>query len=249
MRIGFDPASAVQHLRVDDAADAHVDVVRAQALQEAQRPRTRDLELREAGLVEQRGPFPGGERARPRSRSTNARRPSHAGRRPSCAGSSFEPEPVGSLPPGLLADSASSDSRREYAGGILSGRRRRSPRPGTGCRSGLRRSRTPSRARSRGSGTGGRSGGRPSSTSPSRARRRRSTPRSSGRSRRRRSSVCAEPRRHEQAADLGLAEDEVVVGRERLGAVDEPVDLRRLQRRDQPERAVRDRFESLPVLS
>ena len=58
----------------------------------------------------------------------------------------------------------------------------------------------------------------------------------------------AEAGRDEEAAHLGLAEDEVVVGRERLGTVDEPVDLGGPKGRDQVEGSLGDRLEPLPPL-
>src|SRR5579859_6436637 len=58
--VGFDPAAAVEELRVDDAADGPVDPVRAQPLEKRERSRPKHLELRERRLVEERDPFAGG---------------------------------------------------------------------------------------------------------------------------------------------------------------------------------------------
>ena len=55
------------------------------------------------------------------------------------------------------------------------------------------------------------------------------------------------PGRDEEATDLGLAEDELVVGRERLGAVDHAVDAGVGDRRDAPDGAVHDLLEARPV--
>src|SRR5699024_474290 len=52
--VGLDPAAVVEELRVDDRADRPVDAVRAQPLEESERARPEDLELRERGLVEER---------------------------------------------------------------------------------------------------------------------------------------------------------------------------------------------------
>ena len=50
-----------------------------------------------------------------------------------------------------------------------------------------------------------------------------------------------------EAADLGFAEDELVVGGERLGAVDDPADPRVGHRRDAGDRAFHDRLEARQV--
>ena len=60
--------------------------------------------------------------------------------------------------------------------------------------------------------------------------------------------VRAEPGRHEQPADLGLAEAELVVGREGLRAVDHPRDLHVLHLRNAPARVHDDLLEAVPVV-
>ena len=59
--------------------------------------------------------------------------------------------------------------------------------------------------------------------------------------------VRAEPGGHEEPANLALAEDELVVRRERLGAVDHPGHAGVLDRRDARDRAPHDRLEARPV--
>ncbi len=63
-----------------------------------------------------------------------------------------------------------------------------------------------------------------------------------------RESVGAEPGRDEQAADVGLAEAELVVGGERLGSVDQPRDAHILHRRHAPTGRQRDLLEPRPIL-
>ena len=60
--------------------------------------------------------------------------------------------------------------------------------------------------------------------------------------------VRAEAGGHPEPADVGLAEDELAVGRERLGAVHELHDLRLLQVRDADDRVRHQLLEALPVL-
>jgi hypothetical protein len=60
--------------------------------------------------------------------------------------------------------------------------------------------------------------------------------------------VRAEAGGDEEAAHLGLAEDELVVGRERLGPVDQPHDLHLLERRDAARAFSSDLLEAVPVL-
>ena len=60
--------------------------------------------------------------------------------------------------------------------------------------------------------------------------------------------VCAEPGGHEQAAHLGLAEAELVVGRERLRPVDHPRHAHVLHLRHAPARARDDLLEAVPVV-
>ena len=60
--------------------------------------------------------------------------------------------------------------------------------------------------------------------------------------------VRAEPGGHEEAAHLGLAEAELVVGRERLRAVDQPRILDVLHRRHAHPRVRDDLLEAVPVL-
>ena len=60
--------------------------------------------------------------------------------------------------------------------------------------------------------------------------------------------VRAEARRDEEAGDLGLAEAELVVGRERLGSVDEPRDADVAHRRYPHPRALGELLEARPVL-
>src|SRR3954470_18085509 len=60
--------------------------------------------------------------------------------------------------------------------------------------------------------------------------------------------VGAEAGADEEAADLGLAEAELVVGREALGAVDQLGDGDLLHRRHPPLRVLGDLLEPLPVL-
>ena len=57
----------------------------------------------------------------------------------------------------------------------------------------------------------------------------------------------AEPGGHEEAADLALAEDELVVRRERLGPVDDPRNAGVLDGRHARDGAFHDRFEARPV--
>ena len=184
VRSALDPAAAVQHLRVDDAARR---ARRRRSRRGAaagpappgRRPRTSRSSSRRTGP-----PAPGWRGARRRSRWTTARRPSPRGRRSSCAGSSFERNQFARSQPAFSPNSASSASSRAYVGAIRSGPSglvllARVPDVVV-LRVDLVR---PSRARSPGSGTGGRTAGCPSSTGPSRVRPRRSTPRSTGRSR------------------------------------------------------------------
>ena len=56
-----------------------------------------------------------------------------------------------------------------------------------------------------------------------------------------------EPGGDEEPSDLRLAEDELVVGRERLRAVDDPIDASVRHRRNAPDRAFHDRLEALHV--
>ena len=60
--------------------------------------------------------------------------------------------------------------------------------------------------------------------------------------------VRAEPRRHEEAADLGLAEAELVIGRERLRPVDQLGDLDLVHHRDAPLGVLGDLEEPIPVV-
>ena len=60
--------------------------------------------------------------------------------------------------------------------------------------------------------------------------------------------VGAEAGRHEKSADLRLAEAELVVGRERLRAIDQASDLDVLHVRDPAGRVARQFFEPRPVL-
>ena len=60
--------------------------------------------------------------------------------------------------------------------------------------------------------------------------------------------VGAEPGGDEEPAHLALAEAELVVGRERLGAVDQPRDRDLVHRRDAPARVLGDLLEARPVL-
>ncbi len=62
--IALDPAAPVQHLGVGDATHRAVDVVVAQPLQQRGGPRPDDLDLGEAGLVEQGSRMAGGQRLR-----------------------------------------------------------------------------------------------------------------------------------------------------------------------------------------
>src|SRR4029450_8063609 len=93
----------VEHLRVDDAALRHVDVVRADPLEERTRLRTRDLELGEARLVEQpRPPARGRVLGHDRGRPVLAGPPSRPKR--GVRGILVRAEPVRALPAGLLAE-------------------------------------------------------------------------------------------------------------------------------------------------
>src|ERR1700736_4812840 len=58
----------------------------------------------------------------------------------------------------------------------------------------------------------------------------------------------AEPRRDEQPAHLGLAEAELVVGRERLRSVDQARDRDLVHRRNSPPRVGGDLLKARPVL-
>ena len=170
-------ASACTH----DAADPHVHVVRAEALQEAEGAGTETSNF--AKLVSSNSA------ARSRTARCSATiavdhcSPAQPrGRRSSWAPSSFDRNQFARSQPAFSPNSASSFSVRT-SGPSGAADPPRSPRPGTGRRSASRRSRRPSPARSRGSGTGARIVGCPSSTDPSRARPRRSTPPSTVRSR------------------------------------------------------------------
>src|SRR3712207_2075225 len=66
--IALDATSGVEHLGVGHRAQRFVDVVVAEALQERAGAGTLDFDLREGGLVEQPGMFPGGQVLRRDSR-------------------------------------------------------------------------------------------------------------------------------------------------------------------------------------
>src|SRR5262249_61364335 len=59
-QVALPPAPPVEQLRVDDVANWPVHAVGAEPLQEGAGIRTRDLELGERALVEQRGPLAAG---------------------------------------------------------------------------------------------------------------------------------------------------------------------------------------------
>ena len=221
---------------------AHIDWRNATA------PGPDDLDLRERRLVEQAGRPSASRAPRRRSRATSARPPSRAvgaprrRRRRSSRTSSGAPsrtsrrrtrrDPRGS---GRSAPSAAAG-------------RTDAPRSGSGCRSRSRSSRSSARACSPGFDRPARTAGCPSSRGRARARRRRSTTPSGARSRPRPAIPCAEnPAATKKPRDLGLAEDELVVRREALGAVDDPVDARVGHRRDAPDGALHDRLEALHV--
>ncbi len=246
--VGLDAAAAVQHLRVDDAAERPVDVVRADPPQECRCSRAGHLELREARLVEQPCRLSGREVfGRDRGRPVLPR--------PSSRSQVLETlvlvggEPVRPFPPRLLAELGAERLQPRVRGGCLQRptrlrllswvpdvvvRRVDLVRLGERVVAVTVRGAEPPdvhlRQVHRGLALDDPLGGGAAH------------PRGSG------DAVCAEPRGHEQARDLGLAEDEVVVGREGLGAVDEAVDLHGLQRRDQRERALGDRLEPRPLL-
>ena len=106
-QVALDAAPAVQHLRVHDAPVGHVDVVRADALEERARMRTRSWRSWSRRTTRRAR---GSPRARPRSRSTRLTGPSRP-QRDAYAGSSFERNQF-TLPACLLANSAPSSSRR-----------------------------------------------------------------------------------------------------------------------------------------
>ena len=58
--VALDPATTVEHLRVGDAAGGTVHLVVAEALQEAERPGSADLDLGKRRLVEEAGALPRG---------------------------------------------------------------------------------------------------------------------------------------------------------------------------------------------
>ncbi len=242
------PAATVEHLRVDDPTHGHVDVVRADPLEERARLRTRDLELGEARLVEQSRAL-----ARRDVLGHDRRRPVFAGPAPRLQrierGILVRPEPVRALPAGLLAELGPERLEARVGGRDLEraarlvvlarvlhvvvlrvdlvGARERIPAAP------IVRAEPPDvhlRQVHRGLAVDDPFGGGPADTG------------ATG------DAVGAEAGSHEEAPDLGLAQDEVVVGGERLGTVDEAVDLGRPQRGDQVERALRDRLEPLPPL-
>src|SRR5437867_2144982 len=68
--VALDPAAAVEHVRVRDAADGPIHIVGAQALEKGERAGSADLNLGEAGLV-----IEGGGLARRQRLSANGRGP------------------------------------------------------------------------------------------------------------------------------------------------------------------------------
>ena len=102
-QIGLDAAALVEQLRVDGRADRLVDVVGAEPIEGIRRSRARDVELRERGLVEEprgvaRRDALGADRRRP-----VAARPAVGPIAPGARGG-VRVEPVDPLPAGLLAE-------------------------------------------------------------------------------------------------------------------------------------------------
>ena len=101
--VALDPAAPVEELGVDDPPDRHVDVVRAHRLEERDRARPDDLDLGERRLVEQAGRPPRRQRlGADRGRPVLARPAARSERL--VAGGGVRLEPVRALPAGLLAE-------------------------------------------------------------------------------------------------------------------------------------------------
>src|SRR5207302_11237224 len=101
--VALDSAARIEHLRVRDGADVAGDPVVAQPLEEVGCLQARDLDLREGGLVEQRG-----RRAAGDVLGADRGRPEPAGPAPRpqrlVAVRRVRLEPVDTFPAGLLAE-------------------------------------------------------------------------------------------------------------------------------------------------
>ena len=242
-QVRLDPAAPVEQLRVDDRADRSIDGIRAHPVEERDGTRAGDLELRERRLVEQTGGRSRGERlGADRGRPVVARPAARAERL--VPGRGVRLEPVRPLPAGLLAE-----RRTERLEGLV--RRRGAERPPglallVGVVDVVVGRVVLDRARERVALRPIRGPEPPDVHLPEvelgfalddPGRHLASDPARPG------DAVGREPRGDEEPADLRFTEDELVVGREPLGAVDDPADARVLHRRHPPDRALHDRLE------
>ena len=236
--VRLDPAAPVEQLGVDDRADGPVDVVGAHPAEEGRRARPADLELGERGLVEERRPPAGSRAPRPRSPATSASPPSRAAgglrrrrRRVRTRTSSAAPSRTSRRRPRPDRPGPRTPARSGAAG------RPGAPRWDSGCRSRSRSSRSSAPACRPATGSRpeppdvhlpevelGLAVDDPRRHLPA-------DPAGAG------DAVGAEAGGHEEATDLALAEDELVVRREGLRPVDHPVDPGVLDRRHSPDRA------------
>ncbi len=246
--VALDPAAAIEHLGVHDAADRAVDDVRAETVEERDRAGAVHVDLGEGRLVEE-----GGGIARRTALDLDRRRP--VASRPAArsqrlvAGSGVRLEPVGALPARLLPEGGTEleqarvgrrDAQRTPRLALLPGvvdvvvLRVHLGRPREGV---ALRAVVPAEAADvhvpevvlrlavddpLGHDLADAAGaGEP---------------------------VRAEAGRHPEAGHLALAEDELAVGRERLGAVEEALDLGLLDRGHAEDGALHQLLEAVPVL-
>ncbi len=246
-QIALDAAARVQHLRVDDRSGLARHVVRCHPLEEAGRVRAGDLDLREARLVEQRRAFAGGEVLGHDRRRPVFSRPSE---RPPVlvVGVLVRREPVRALPARLLAEHG---AERPQA------RVRRRHLQGPAGRALLARIVDVVVRRVDLVGACGRVPARPVLRAepadvhlpevPGRLAVHDPVGQHHADAAGAGDPVRAEPRRHEEAVHLGRPQEELAVGRERLGPVDHPGDAGVAERRHQGLRVLGDRREPVPV--
>jgi hypothetical protein len=102
--VALNPAALVQHRRIGDRADVAGDLVVAEMFEEFGGALAGHFDLRERGLVEERGGLTGGLMLGPDRRRPQAPCPA-AGAEGFVAGRRVGLEPVRPLPAGLLAES------------------------------------------------------------------------------------------------------------------------------------------------
>ena len=245
--VGLDAPAGVEQLRVDDRSDRAVDRVGAHAVEERARARPVDVDLRERGLVDQHRALARGE-----ALGLDRRRPVPAGpaARPQrlVAVAVIRVEPVDALPAGLLAEA------RAVRGVPRIGRRDPQGPPRKALLAGVadvvvgrvHLGRAGERVRL-GAVLAAEAADVHVPEVPLRLavddplRHDLADPARPGQA------VRAEPRGDPETRHLRLAEDEFAVGRERLGAVEELLDLGLLHRGHAPDGALHQLLEALVV--